>query len=314
MTLSTAVSPAADRGAPLTASLSRGARKGYLRYLAPGALGFVVVVLVPFVMNVAISFTSWSGIGSPSFTGLENYRRLVHDRMFWSAFGHSIWFILAMAVVPTVLGLLLAAVLFDYVAPRFGQWASSSLRAGFYLPQVLPVAVAGVVWSWILTPYGALNTVLQQFGISDPPNWLGDSAWALPSVMLVLIWIQLGYGLVIFMAGMARIDPQLHEAAELDGASWLMRFRHITVPQMRPETFVVLLTTTIAALKVFGPVFVLTKGGPGDATNVPSYYSYSNFFGNLQVGYGAAIATVLTLVVIVMAVVFIKIQSASEGA
>jgi raffinose/stachyose/melibiose transport system permease protein len=131
--------------------------------------------------------------------------------------------------------------------------------------------------------------------------------------MLVLVWMQLGYGLVIFMAGMARIDPQYHEAAELDGASWLARFRHVTVPHLRPEVFVVLLTTAIAALKVFGPVYVLTKGGPGNATNVPSYYSYSNFFGSLQVGYGAAVATILTLVVIAMAVVFIRIQSKNEG-
>jgi raffinose/stachyose/melibiose transport system permease protein len=310
MTVSTVV----DRGTRPIPPLSQAVRKGYLRYLVPGALGFVVVVLVPFVMNVAMSFTDWSGIGSPTFTGLDNYQRLVGDEMFWSAFAHSIWFVVAMAIVPTGLSLVLAAVLFDYIEPRFGPRVSSALRAGFYLPQVLPVAVAGIVWSWILTPYGALNTVLQWFGIADPPNWLGDAAWALPSVMLVLVWMQLGYGLVIFMAGMARIDPQLHEAAELDGASWLTRFRHITVPQMRPETFVVLLTTTIAALKVFGPVFVLTKGGPGDATNVPSYYSYSNFFGTLQVGYGAAIATALTVVVIALTAVFIKIQSKAEGA
>jgi raffinose/stachyose/melibiose transport system permease protein len=310
MTVSTAV----DRGTRPASPLSQATRKGYLRYLVPGVLGFLVVVLVPFVMNVAISFTSWSGIGTPSFTGLDNYQRLVRDQMFWSAFAHSIWFIVAMAVIPTALGLVLAAVLFDYIEPRFGQRVSSALRAGFYLPQVLPVAVAGIVWSWILNPYGALNTVLQKLGIADPPNWLGDTSWALPAVMAVLVWMQLGYGLVIFMAGMARIDPQLHEAAELDGASWLTRFRHITIPQMRPETFVVLLTTTIAALKVFGPVYVLTKGGPGDATNVPSYYSYTNFFGTLQVGYGAAIATALTVVVIALSAVFIKLQSKSEGA
>jgi len=294
--------------------LSHAARKGYLRYLVPGALGFAVVVLVPFVMNMVISFTSWSGIGTPSFVGLDNYRRLVHDQMFWSAFEHSVWFIVAMAIVPTALGLFLAAVLYDYIEPRFGQRVSSGLRAGFYLPQVLPVAVAGIVWGWILNPYGALNAVLKGVGIDDPPNWLGDTTWALPSVMAVLVWMQLGYGLVIFMAGMARIDPQFHEAAELDGASWLSRFRHVTVPQMQPEIFVVLLTTTIAALKVFGPVFVLTKGGPGDSTNVPSYYSYSNFFGSLQVGYGAAVATVLTVVVVALAIGFIKIQSKTEGA
>lgn len=301
------------RVTPPVSPLARAARKGYLRYLVPGAAGFIVVVLVPFAMNIAASFTNWSGIGTPGFVGLSNYQRLIRDGRFWSAFEHSVWFILAMAVVPTAVGLVLASMLFDYIEPRFGQRVSAALRAGFYLPQVLPIAVAGIAWSWILNPLGALNTVLGQLGFDSPPNWLGDATWALPSVMLVLVWVQLGYGLVIFMAGMARIDPQLHEAAELDGASWVRRFRHITVPQMRPEIFVVLLTTTIAALKVFGPVFVLTQGGPGDATNVPSYYSYSNFFGSLQVGYGAAVATVLTVVVIILAVAFIRIQSRTEG-
>ena len=196
--------------------------------------------------------------------------------------------------------------MFDDLIARLGNYE-------IYFNVTLLVAVAGVVWGWILNPYGAINAVLQKLGVGDPPNWLGDSRWALPAVMAVLVWMQLGYGLVIFMAGMARIDPQFHEAAELDGASWFDRFRHVTVPHMRPEIFVVLLTTTIAALKVFGPVYVLTKGGPGDSTNVPSYYSYSNFFGSLQVGYGAAVATVLTVLVIVLAVVFIRIQSRNEG-
>jgi raffinose/stachyose/melibiose transport system permease protein len=307
------ISAAIPRDKPRESSFSRAARKGYVRYLLPGSVGFIVVVLVPFLMNIGISFTTWSGVGKPRFVGLANYQRLIQDRAFWSAFEHSIWFIVAMAIVPTALGLLLAAVVFDYIEPRFGQRLSSTFRAAFYLPQVLPVAVAGVVWGWILNPYGAINAVLQRLGVEDPPNWLGDSSWALPSVMAVLVWMQLGYGLVIFIAGMARIDPQFHEAAELDGASWLARFRHVTVPQMRPEIFVVLLTTTIAALKVFGPVYVLTRGGPGDATNVPSYYSYANFFGSLQVGYGAAVATVLTLVVIGLAVAFIRIQSKNEG-
>jgi raffinose/stachyose/melibiose transport system permease protein len=307
------ISAVRDRQALPVSPLTRVNRTGYLRYLLPGGVGFILVILVPFLMNIAISFTNWSGVGTPTFVGIANYQRLARDGMFWSAFEHSIWFIVAMAIVPTALGLFLAAVLFDYIEPRFGPRISSMLRAGFYLPQVLPVAVAGVVWGWILNPYGAVNAVLQGLGIDDPPNWLGDSAWALPSVMAVLVWMQLGYGLVIFMAGMARIDPQFHEAAELDGASWFARFRHVTVPHMLPEIFVVLLTTTIAALKVFGPVYVLTKGGPGDATNVPSYYSYSNFFGSLQVGYGAAVATVLTGVVIVLAVGFIRIQSKTEG-
>lgn len=292
---------------------TRRTRWGYLPYLAPGLVGFGAIVVIPLAVNIALSFTRWSGVGDPEFLGLKNYRRLVRDSVFWQSFENSIWFVLAMAVVPTILGLILAAVLFDYIAPRFGQRWSSAFRAGYYLPQILPVTVAGVVWMWILGPYGVFNSVLKTLGASDPPNWLGEPTWALLSVMVVLVWIQLGYSLVIFMAGLGRVDPQYYEAAEIDGASWFQRFRFITISQLRPETFVVLLTTTIAALKVFSQVYVLTKGGPGTATMVPSYYSYSNFFGTLDVGYGAAIATVLTLVIMVLAVAFLKVRGVEEG-
>jgi ABC-type sugar transport system permease subunit len=139
-------------------------------------------------------------------------------------------------------------------------------------------------------------------------DWLGDPDLALATVMAVMVWFQLGYPVVIFMAGLQRADPALHEAAEIDGASWWRRFWHITIPQIRPETFVVLLTCTIAALKVFGPIFVLTRGGPGNATMVPSYFSYLNFFQKSNVGYGSAIATVLALVIIVVTFLFLRVQ------
>ncbi len=154
--------------------------------------------------------------------------------------------------------------------------------------------------------------MLRGIGVENPPNWLGDTSTALPSVMLVLIWVQIGYPVVIFMSALQRVDPELYEAAELDGAGWWRRFGAITIPQIRPETFVVTLTCTVAALKVFGPIYVLTRGGPESSTLVPSYYSYLNFFDKSKVGYGAAVATVLTLVIIVVAVVILALQSRAE--
>jgi len=130
--------------------------------------------------------------------------------------------------------------------------------------------------------------------------------------MTVMVWVQIGYPVVIFMSALQRVDPELYEAAELDGAGWFTRFRAITLPQIKPETFVVTLTCTIAALKVFGPIYVLTRGGPENSTNVPSYFAYQNFFPKSQVGYGAAIATVLTVIVLVVAAVFIVLQTRSE--
>jgi raffinose/stachyose/melibiose transport system permease protein len=124
-----------------------------------------------------------------------------------------------------------------------------------------------------------------------------------------MVWVQLGYPVVIFMAALQRVDPELYEAAALDGANWWQRFRAITVAIIRPEIFVVTLTCTIAALKVFGPVYTLTRGGPGTSTIVPSYYSYSQFFQSQQVGYGATIATALTIIVIILTIAFIQAQN-----
>ncbi|MET1072797.1 MAG: sugar ABC transporter permease [Umezawaea sp.] len=314
------VAPAVDR--PSRAEPTRsapprrrgGGRGGYLVFLIPGALLLLAVVIVPFAMNVGISLTRWSGVGDPVWIGLENYAKLFSDSAFWASFRHNVGLIVAMAILPTTAGLIVAAALFDFVGKRFGPRAASVLRACVYLPQVLPIAVAGIVWSWILAPQGgALNAFLDTVGLGSlAQDWLGNPDIALYSVMGVLAWIQLGYPVVIFMAGMQRVDPALLEAAELDGASWWGRFWHVTVPGIRPEVFVVMLTCSIAALKVFGPIYVLTRGGPAGATNVPSYFSFQNFFERTRVGYGAAIATVLTVLILLLTAFFLRVQNRRE--
>ncbi|MEU1512151.1 sugar ABC transporter permease [Streptomyces sp. NPDC005811] len=295
---------------------ARGAHGSYALFLLPGALAFLAVVIVPFLVNTGVSFTDWQGVGSPSWSGLANYRELLDDAEFWASFRHSLFMVVAMAAIPTALGLVLAAALFDHVGKHFGSRITAVLRACFYLPQVLPIAVAGIVWSWILAPDdGALNTFLNAVGLGGRQrDWLGDPDFALYSVMGVMVWVQIGFPLVIFMAGLQRVDPQLHEAAELDGAGWWNRFRHVTLPQLRPEISVVLTWCTIAALKVFGAVYVLTKGGPGGATDVPSYFSFTTFFEKTQVGYGAAISTVLTVIILALALIGLGLQTRAEDA
>ncbi|MFF7679711.1 carbohydrate ABC transporter permease [Actinacidiphila glaucinigra] len=291
-------------------------RNPYALYLIPGVIAFLAVVIVPFVMNIYFSFTHWQGVGSPTWAGLENYRELMKDSRFWESFRHSVAMVLAMAVIPTAVGLVVAAALFDFIGKHFGSKLASVLRACFYLPQVLPITVAGIVWSWILAPEnGSLNELLKAVGLGSlQQDWLGDPKFALYSVMAVMVWVQLGFPVVIFMAGLQRVDPSLYEAAELDGTNWWQRFWHVTLPQIRPEIYVVMLWCTIAALKVFGAVYVLTKGGPADATIVPSYFSFSTFFEKTDVGYGSAIATVLTLIILALTMVGLRFQTRSEDA
>jgi ABC-type sugar transport systems, permease components len=287
---------------------------GYLPYLLPAVIAFAVVIGYPLAMNLYYSLFRWKGGLAPMrWVGLGNYADLLADEAFWTSFRNSVSMVVAMVIIPTLIGLVLAAVLFDYLGRSFGPRVASVLRATYYLPQILPVAVAGIVWNWILNAQdGAVNVILGQLGVTDPPDWLGNPTLAMPSVMLVLIWVQIGYPVVIFMSALQRVDPELYEAAELDGAGWGARFRAITLPQIKPETFVVTLTCTIAALKVFAPVYVLTRGGPEGTTLVPSYYSFLNFFDKSKVGYGAAVATVLTLVIIVIATAILFFQARVE--
>ncbi len=286
----------------------------YWPYLIPGLAAVLVIIVVPLVWNIYLTFTSYRGIKPPEWIGLANWEKLFADETFWQSFGNSVAMIGAMVVVPTILGLVLAALLFDLIGKKFGGKLASFLRATYYLPQILPSVIAAIVIGWILRPQnGALNTILETIGLGQlQHNWLGSPDTALPSLMLVLVWVQVGYPVVIFMAALQRVDPELYEAAELDGASWFQRFKAITAGMIRPEIFVVILTCTIAALKVFGPVYALTGGGPGTETIVPAYYAYSQFFQAQQVGYGATIATALTVVIALFSVIFIIVQSRLE--
>ncbi len=302
---------------PLTRSVAptlRRRERSYWWYLAPIGISFTAIVLLPFSMNIGFSLFQWKGGLAPMrWYGLGNYVDLLQDEQFWQSFKNSLFMVLAITVIPTAIGILLAAMLFDYLGRTFGSRVASFLRATYYLPQILPIAVAGFIWSWILDPAnGSINTLLKLVGITRPPDWLGDPNLAIYGLMAMLVWLQLGYPVVIFMAALSRVSPELYEAASLDGAGWWRQFAAITLPTIRPEMFIVVLTATVAALKVFAPVLILTGGGPEGSTVVPSYYAYRNFFELSQVGYGATIATVMSLLIFVIAAVMLTWQRRSE--
>jgi raffinose/stachyose/melibiose transport system permease protein len=282
--------------------------------LLPGFFLFVLVIGFPFLMSLYISFTKWSGVGRPVFIGLANYARAVVDTVFWASFRNNLLMIFAVTIIPTIIGLFLSVFLFGYVAKNLGTRAVSFFRAAYYLPQILPVAIAGIVWGWILSPNeGALNTLLRATGLDFlAHNWLGDPATALLSVMGIMVWFQIGYPLVIFLSALQRVDPQVIEAADVDGASWFQKFI-INMYMIRPEILVVILTSTIYSLKLFAQIYVLTRGGPGTATLVPSYFAYQNFFEKTNVGYGSAIAMIMTLIIIILEVLFITKQNKISG-
>jgi raffinose/stachyose/melibiose transport system permease protein len=309
-----------EQARPATSPIATAARKnsspyrGYELFLIPGIVVFMVLIVVPFLINIAVSFTKWQGVGTPVWIGLANYQKALADATFWTSFKNNLALIVAMTIIPTIVGLFLAAFLFDYISRKFGTGLTSFFRAGLYVPQVIPVVVAAIAWRWILQPdWGAVNTLLKGVGLGSlAHNWLGDAATAMPSIMVMMVWFQIGYPLVIFMAALQRVDPELYEAASLDGASWLQTFFHITIQLIRPEIYVVVLTTIIAALKVFPPVWLMTRGGPGTSTYVASYFSFRNFFEMSNVGYGATVATVLTMIIVLITVAYLRVQTQHE--
>jgi len=289
--------------------------RGYLVFLIPGFILFLALIIFPFLANFAISFTRWTGVRTPIWIGLTNYQKAIGDKIFWTSFKNNLYLILTMVTIPTGIGLFIAAFLFDYIEKKFGNAVVSFFRAGFYIPQIIPVVIAGVIWRWVLQPdWGVLNWALKSVGLNFMAhNWLGDSNTALLSVIAMMTWFQIGYPLVIFMAALQRVDPELYEAASIDGATWFQRFFFISIQLIRPEIYVVVLTTTIFSLKVFGQIFAMTQGGPGTSTMVASYFSYQNFFQKANVGYGATMSTVLTFIIVLLTVLWVRVQTRQEG-
>jgi raffinose/stachyose/melibiose transport system permease protein len=288
--------------------------KGLEVFLLPGLIVFLVLIVFPFLSNFALSFTKWTGVRTPLWVGLANYQKALTDTVFWTSFKNNLYLIITLTTIPTFIGLLLATFLHEYISKQFGTRISSFFRAGFYVPQVIPAVVSALVWRWILQPdWGVFNYILKAIHLDAlAHNWLGDPKTALAAIIVTMIWFQIGYPMVIFMAALQRIDPELYEAASIDGASWIQKFLWITIPLIRPEMFVVILTTTIFALKTFGQIFAMTLGGPGNATMVASYFSYKNFFQNSAVGYGATMSTVVTFIIIVLTIFWVRVQTQQE--
>lgn len=289
-------------------------RDSYALFLLPGVLAFFAIIVVPFLMNTGVSFTEWQGVGTPKWTGLANYRELMDDSEFWASFRHSLFMVVAMAAVPTVVGLVLAAALFDFVGKHFGSRTVAVLRACFYLPQVLPIAVAGIVWSWILAPEnGSLNELLKAIGLGSlQQDWLGDPDLALWSVAFMVVWQFAGYSMVIFLAGLESVPDNLHEAAMIDGAGWWQRFRHVTWPLLAPAVTVNVMLSTIGGLKLFDQVYAATNGGPGYASETLSTVLYKQAFVFGNYGYSTAIALVLALFVAAVSLVQIHFLRGRE--
>ena len=271
-------------------------RIAYL-YILPGLLIYAAFALVPFGHTFWISFHEWDGITPSRWVGLDNYRRVFTDPQVRETFTHALVLVGFYALLPLLLGLLLAALL-----SRMRIRGISGFRAILFLPQVVALVAVGVVWRWILAPDGPLNEGLRAIGLGSLARpWLGDFTWALPAVGLVGTWVTFGLAMVLLVAGVQKIPTSLYDAARVDGAGPLREFLVVTLPGLRNEIVVVLVLTTTTALRSFDLVYVMTGGGPGTSTSVPSYRLYTAAFQTGEAGLGAAIGIVLAIAIFAVA-------------
>ena len=270
----------------------------FVPYLIPGLIGLFAVVVVPFIWNIYLSFTRWRGVGPVKWVGLKNWKRLFSDSTFWISFANSFWIIVAIVVIPTILGLFISSLLTDVIQKKFGGKTASFLRALFYLPQLLPVAVAAIIMGWIFRPEdGAVNALLAKIGLGAlQHNWLGSPSTALGAVTLVAVWKEAGFFMIFYLAALQTLNPSLKEAAAIEGASRWYFFRRVQWPLLMPTTLFVLVNAVINAFRLVDHIFILTRGGPDNATSLLLYHLYEVGFKFWDTAYAAAITVVLVVV------------------
>ena len=267
---------------------------GYL-YLLPAFAVFATFVLYPLYRAIFISFYDWDGLTVGTWTGLDNYKAVFTDPELRSAFAHALVLLIFYAVLPVLIGLVLAGLM-----ARARVRGLALFRTILFLPQVIAMVVVAVMWKMIYDPdNGALNRFLGVFGI-EGKSWLGDFSLALPSIGLIGTWVYYGLAMVLLTAGVQKIPSSLYDAARVDGAGAFREFVAVTLPALRGEIAVALTLTTIYALRNFDLVYITTHGGPGDATTVPAFQVFSRAFESGQVGSAAAVGITLTAIIFVI--------------
>lgn len=263
-------------------------------YILPAALIYALFVFIPFIHSIYLSFFKGNGVTRMEFVGIDNYIDIVTNPVLRSAFVHAFELIVFYALIPIAIGLFLASVLH-----RSRIRGVAFYRTALFLPYVIAPTAIAVIWRWILAPRGPLNSFLEAVGLGALAQpWLGDFTWALPSVGMVGTWVMFGLVLALLLAGVQKIPLELYEAARLDGAGPWMEFWAVTLPGLRYEIVVALVLTVTAALRNFDIIYVMTSGGPGNATVVPSYLVYQQAFKVAQIGAAAAMGTVLIAVIV----------------
>lgn len=262
-------------------------------FILPAILGTFIFIIIPMICSFGLSFTKWDLLNSVKFVGLQNYVQLFQSDLFYKILSNTVVFALATSISGVIIPLILASILNSKIR------GSEFYKTAYFLPFITPMVVVGIVWAWIFDPnIGLLNQVLQIH-----INWLYDSKYAMPALIIVSVWKLIGYNMIIFLSSMSGISQSMFEAAKIDGANAFQTFKNVTIPLLSPTIFFVVIITAISSFQVFDLIYLMTQGGPFDSTNVLVYAIYKNAFEFFNVGKASAIAYVLFLIILVLTLI-----------
>lgn len=271
---------------------------GFL-FVSPMLIGVSILVLLPIFATFILSFADWKFIQSIDqlkWVGFSNFKNLLADEVFRKSLLNNAIFLFTVPIC-MIISLVLAVVIDKSV------YMKSFFKVAFFMPYISSVVAIAVVWQVLFHPSaGPINQTLMSLGIDNPPKWIADPEFALLSVMLIQIWISVGFNLIIYIAGLQSIPKELYEAADMDGANSWVKFRKITFPMVSPTSFFLLITGIISTFKVFDLIAVLTKGGPLHSTSMLVWHLYDTAFVNLDIGYSSAMAVILFLIVFLITI------------
>ncbi len=283
--------PALSRPGSMTGRQRRNLIAGYA-FLIPNLVGVLVFSLFPIVTTLYLTFTEWDLSSAPQFTGIQNFIKMAQDDLFWKTIGNTFYYTFVAVPVAVFLAFWLALLLDRKMKGVL------SFRVIYFLPHVTLTVAASIIWAWIFQPeYGLINYALSQINI-DGPYWLTDSRWAMISIIIMSNWKGIGYAMLIFLAGLQGIPPELLDAATVDGATSWRKLRHVKIPLLTPTIFFVLTTSFIGAFQAFDQFMIMTQGGPAFATTPLVLYIYQKGFNQFYMGYATSMATVLFLCIL----------------
>lgn len=269
-------------------------------FILPNVIGVFLFTLYPMVFSLITSFTDWDytkGIGNWNYIGMQNYVEMWKDDWFTSSLLNTIVFALIVVPCTIVISLVLAVIIDQYC---FGK---VPLRMAMFMPYISNIVAVSIVWVMMYSPWGPFTQLVKAFGVKNPPQWLGDEKWSLIAIMIMTIWSQVGYSIMIYTSSIQGLPKDVYEAADIDGASGFQKFFKLTIHFLSPTTFFLIITTFISCFQVFAQVQIMTKGGPGSSSNVLVYYIYTSAFSFYKMGYASAMSWILFIILFIITMI-----------